>query len=120
MPSQSPVSDALGALEGRVVAVAPTSTELVGAVRVVRQRALSVTLVNDDVSARLNAWVQMGPTASGPWDDAEWSDLDDVAPGEVRVAVFDTVGRQWLRVLGATNGAGLSCRVWAYGVEDFQ
>lgn len=110
--SQQPIAPYLGSPP---VSVGPTTTTIVSQVSCWNFEELSITLTNDDATQQLDAWVEMAPDlngAPGPWDQSQWTGLEQIAAGESRTEVAVVRGRQWCRVVGRASGAGLSCRVW--------
>lgn len=110
---QGAIEDGTGSVEGRVVSVAPTATTLVDAFAVRGMTRAVFTLANDDATQTLNAWLEVGPTSSGPWDATEWTGLDDIAALDSRTEAADVAGHSYMRVRATSSGAGLDCRVWA-------
>jgi len=115
--SQTPLVDASGAVIDRTVAVAPTSTVILAPFSCWGFEELSVVLTNSDATQELNAWVEMAPTISGPWDQSQWTGLEQIAALETRVEVAVLRGRQYARITGTASGAGLNCRIWALKVS---
>lgn len=115
--SQTPLVDTTGPILNRTVAVAPTSTVIVQPFSCWGFEELSIALANDDAAQELNAWVEMAPEQAGPWDQSQWTGLEQIAALETRVEVAVLRGRQWARVTGTASGAGLDCRVWALKVS---
>ena len=114
MATQTPVAGAVGG----VVAVASTDTLVVSPFSVVLEERVGCTLANDDATQTLNAWVEVGPTADGPWYRSPWSGFEVILPTTSRTDVFGTVGYQFARLVGTQSGAGGNVRVWAWKVRE--
>lgn len=114
---QAAIADDTGTVTGRTVAVGPTATTVVDAFSALGMSRLVVTLTNDDPTQELDAWLEAGPTSSGPWDLTEWTGLADILAGESRTEVADVQGHAYLRIRGTASGAGLSCRAWGSAVR---
>jgi len=113
MPVQTPVAGAIGG----IVVVAPTDTVMVAPFAVSQSERVGATLANDDATQTLNAWVEVGPTLSGPWYRSPWAGFEAVAATTSRTDVFGTVGYQFARIVGTQSGAGGNVRVWAWKVR---
>lgn len=105
------------AIEGVTVAAAPTATQLVGPQSVVRHSAIYVGVQNTDGSQTLNAWVESGPTLTGPWRASGWTALTEVGAGNFADGQLDVTGMRCVRVMGTASGAGLNAKVWCYFSE---
>ena len=124
MQTQVPIAGA----DGSTVPVAGTDTVIVAPFDVrtlgvevspygASQRpAVAISLSNDDGSQTLNAWVEVAPTASGPWMRSSWAAFETMAAGATRSDVFASAGYQWVRLVGLMDGAGGNTRVWAWKV----
>ena len=103
-------------LSGTVIAVAPTPTVLMPPLSLHQRNVtdLCVGLVNDNGSQTLDATVELGPTANGPWADSGYTGLSSIAAGETRSQVFGVSGQPYARIRGTASGAGLNCRIWVW------
>ena len=102
-------------VQGTTVAVT-TLTEVVAPVWGGRFHSLNLSLENTDATQTVSAWVQAGPTPTGPWDTLEAADFQAIGPGEARTRVVHTNHLQALRVVASADGAGADVVVHAWGI----
>ena len=114
------LEDDAGAIQGREVTVAPVATTLCGPLAVGNIETVGLALANDDGSQSLAAYVELGPTAAGPWFQSPWAAFEAIAAGATVSDVAQTHGHAWMRLRGTASGAGLDCRVWARRGRTFR
>lgn len=117
MTARGPIKDNSGYVTARVVAVAPVATTLWGPVVVRNLKGVAVTLANDDGAQTLAAFIEVGPSETGPWYQSPWAAFESLAAGASVSDVAATEGYGYARMRGTASGAGLSARVWAVAVE---
>jgi len=117
----SPAHDAAGTFDGagRTVAVAPTSTVIVGPQDTTKNPFISVYLKNTDALQTLNAWIETGPTVTGPWAREASLQLDQIVALDTRSARFDAIGSQFVRIMGLASGLGLNTTAWCWLGDRF-
>lgn len=94
------------------VAVAPTDTVMSEAISCHQMENMAIALTNTDGSQSLNAWLEVAPASSGPWDRSPWTGLEEIAAGETRYETAAVRGRRYVRLVGIASGAGLNARLW--------
>jgi hypothetical protein len=94
------------------VAVAPTLTVLMPPQQVATGcSAISVEIINDDLSQSVDAFFEKAEFSTGPWDQSEFDGLLGIQPGETKMTTVDVRFLENVRLTATASGAGCNVRV---------